>query len=199
MANFDEALHPGWNDWQHIKSVTYGVAACLLSDVHPLDYDGKGYPELPTRTKSKGNLIKVAILTRELSTISTYVIRDGVATPVTDSKLLPKEEPAYETTVSVSELAEWCDAKGIPHPWGSSESDNSWESAVSRFPEELRAAIEAFNAVRTDPAVAAGRSAKAMLLEWLKQHKANLSNGARERIATVANWNPQGGAPKTPG
>jgi hypothetical protein len=44
-----------------------------------------------------------------------------------------------------------------------------------------------------------GRSPKAALLAWLETNKPDLSANARERIATVANWQPTGGAPKTPG
>jgi hypothetical protein len=66
------------------------------------------------------------------------------------------------------------------------------------YPNELRAAIEAFEAVHGDPNAAAKRSPKAALTAWLKANRPELSSNARERIATVANWQPTGGAPKTP-
>jgi hypothetical protein len=67
------------------------------------------------------------------------------------------------------------------------------------YTEELRAAIEAFDAVSADPALTAKSSPKAALFAWLEANKPELSANARERIATVANWQPAGGAPKTPG
>jgi len=71
--------------------------------------------------------------------------------------------------------------------------------AVQLYPDELRAAVEAFEAVRDDANALRGVTPKTALLAWLSEHKPELSNGARERIATVANWQPGGGAPRTPG
>lgn len=65
------------------------------------------------------------------------------------------------------------------------------------YPEELRAAVEAFQAVSRT--FKPGRSPKTALTEWLTKHKPELTSAAVERIATVANWQRQGGAPKTPG
>jgi len=66
------------------------------------------------------------------------------------------------------------------------------------YPDELRAAIEAFEAVRADHTLLCGRSPKTVLAEWLEKHKPELSASARDRIATVANWQREGGAPRTP-
>jgi len=73
----------------------------------------------------------------------------------------------------------------------------SRQDDANGYSPELRAAIEAFNAVRGDPAATAKRSPKAALMAWLDANKPELSANARERIATVANWQPTGGAPKT--
>jgi len=78
-----------------------------------------------------------------------------------------------------------------------STGDPCMASVVVDYPQELAAAIEAFEAVHT--ADLAGRSAKSVLLGWLNANRPQLSANARERIATVANWQPTGGAPKTPG
>jgi hypothetical protein len=70
-------------------------------------------------------------------------------------------------------------------------------AVANHYPQELSAAIEAFNAVRENSASTAKRSPKAALLAWLVVNKPDLSKNARERIATVANWQPSGGAPKS--
>lgn len=70
---------------------------------------------------------------------------------------------------------------------------------LSQYPGELSAAIEAFNAVRGHAQALAGKTPKAAISAWLEVNKPNLTSNARERIATVANWQPTGGAPKTPG
>lgn len=70
--------------------------------------------------------------------------------------------------------------------------------AADIYPDELRAAIEAFEAVSSNPSATAKRTPKAALAGWLKMNKPELSANAQKRIATVANWLPAGGAPKTP-
>lgn len=69
---------------------------------------------------------------------------------------------------------------------------------LSRFPDELRAAIKAFNAVRNDPGAMRGKTPKQALEAWLLKNT-ELGTAARERVAMVANWQPTGGVPKTPG
>ena len=97
--------------------------------------------------------------------------------------------------VSESALLTWCNETGAPippslvHPYD--------DDAVEGYPSELRAAIEAFEAVH-GAAIPSNRSPKQRLLAWLAEHKPNIGPNARERIATVANWQPNGGAPKTP-
>ena len=80
-------------------------------------------------------------------------------------------------------------------------SDNSMPlpAHAKHYPDELRAAIEAFEAVHADLARLRGRSPKTVVAEWLETHKPELSASARDRIAVVANWQREGGAPKTPG
>lgn len=67
------------------------------------------------------------------------------------------------------------------------------------YPPELSIAIEAFTAVSLDPKALVGRSPRQALLRWLEENKPEIGRNARERIATVANWQPEGGAPQTPG
>lgn len=65
------------------------------------------------------------------------------------------------------------------------------------LPEELRAALAAYRAVRNDPSALSGKTPKQAMLLWL-DHNTNLSKDARERAATIANWSKVGGAPRTP-
>lgn len=77
-----------------------------------------------------------------------------------------------------------------------SESRLSFEQKIGAYPEELRVAIEAFEAVSADPSTST--APKRAILKWLDANKADLTKQAKERIAVVANWRPTGGAPKTP-
>jgi hypothetical protein len=73
------------------------------------------------------------------------------------------------------------------------------ESPVS--PPELRASIEVWETLVTEELHEKGKPIKAVAKEVLNKHPTykDMSESAKERIATVVNWKPQGGAPKTPG
>jgi len=73
---------------------------------------------------------------------------------------------------------------------------------------KLAAAIAAWRAVTDDPKLTRAKSVKSALQDWLTAHAKDLhltkkdgtvNNQAMEEIAKVANWDPKGGAPKTPG
>ena len=100
--------------------------------------------------------------------------------------------------VADAALVTWCKERGAPIPARLADGIGLPKGA-SNYPDKLRAAIEAFEAVSCDPAATTRQSAKAALKSWLAEHRPDLSNNARDAIATVANWQPQGGAPKTPG
>jgi hypothetical protein len=86
---------------------------------------------------------------------------------------------------------------------GIGERDDAHDGSaldLSSFPQELRAAIEAYQAVSSDSRATAGKSPRAALRSWLSENRsAELGANAIDRIATIANWQPSGGAPKTPG
>ena len=67
-------------------------------------------------------------------------------------------------------------------------------------PVELRAGFEAWETVVSSKAYEAGKSPKAAVRAVLDDHPeySHLSAEAKTRISTVANWNKEGGATKTP-
>ena len=74
----------------------------------------------------------------------------------------------------------------------------------SRYAPKLAAAVRAWQAV-TDPA---GRHPKQALMKWLRENAAEFgltddegkpNETGIEEAAKVANWQPGGGAPRTPG
>ena len=66
-------------------------------------------------------------------------------------------------------------------------------SEKSNYPIELNFAIQAWQAVSTSQGKG---KPKARIKKWLDENS-GLSNEAKERIATVANWDKTGGATKT--
>jgi hypothetical protein len=77
----------------------------------------------------------------------------------------------------------------------------------SCFSPKLSAAVKAWEAIRANPFFTKARSPKQALIKWLNEHATELGladddgrpiTKAIEDVATVANWNTTGGAPKTP-
>ena len=82
-------------------------------------------------------------------------------------------------------------------PKAQAPADQAIVAIRALYPYELEAAVSAFEGVRENAALTAKRSPKSALLEWLETNRPKLSESARERVATVANWSPKGGAPRT--
>ena len=111
-----------------------------------------------------------------------------------------------ESRVDVDSLREWLRAKGFRSGFffpAVSEDPDYLDPKNDRYAAKLAAAVRAWQAV-TDPK---GKHAKQALIKWLRQHAAEfaladkqgkLNEQGIDQVASVANWNPLGGAPKTP-
>ena len=75
------------------------------------------------------------------------------------------------------------------------------DSANPLSPIELRASAEAWEIVTSEAKYEKGMAVKDAVKEVLSNHPdyRELSTEAKNRIATVVNWDKKGGAPKTPG
>ena len=112
----------------------------------------------------------------------------------------------YKSLVNVESLKQWLRFKGFksdfffPEP---TETLDFLDPSNPRYAPKLAASVRAWQAV-TD---AGRKSPKQALDKWLREHAAeyNLTNDkgkpieqAIEECSKVANWNPKGGATKTP-
>jgi len=195
----DPFLRPEWlGPWQYAELISLRDAACVLTYNDPNKFEGNRV--IPSDARTMGDVLGQSIIVGKLQ---PYALR-GIfgddfngynEAPMNADELSPHTQLSEATTVKVSDLAAWCDSRGIAHPWGTTKMQHA--AAIATYPDELRAALEAFEAVYPTPL--RGRSPKGVLTEWLEKHKPELSAGARSRIATVANWQREGGAPKTPG
>lgn len=69
-------------------------------------------------------------------------------------------------------------------------------ATIQQYPIELGYAVQAWKAVSINTNASKGSTIKAKLTKWIEENnKDNLAKAAIERIATVANWNKDGGAP----
>ena len=112
-----------------------------------------------------------------------------------------------ESSVEVGSLRVWLRGRGMQSgfffPTATSDPDYL-DPNNERYAPKLAAAVRAWQAV-TDPG---GKSAKQALLKWLREHATEFglsddegkpNETGIEEAAKVANWQPGGGAPKTPG
>lgn len=90
---------------------------------------------------------------------------------------IPKQESVLENTANSE--------KGTP---------DLFDKTSSSYPPELHLAFQAWQAVT---ATEGKGKPKARIKEWLEANTKLLSNEAKERIATVANWDKIGGATRT--
>jgi hypothetical protein len=113
-----------------------------------------------------------------------------------------------ESSVSVDDLKTWLRSRGFTSgfffPNEEAGRPGYMDPKNPRYPMKLAAAVSAWLAVE-DPN---GRSPKQALERWLREHAAefgltddegNPVNTAMEECSKVANWQPGGGASKTPG
>ncbi|MBZ9935817.1 hypothetical protein LB518_05905, partial [Mesorhizobium sp. BR1-1-16] len=117
------------------------------------------------------------------------------------------------TLVDVAELRVWLARKGMHDtffraPASRATSALAIDDTSSAFHSpKLAAAVAAWTAVANDPTRRRGKSAKQAIIAWLTENAGSYGLTNRdgspnklgiEEIAKVANWQPNGGAPKTP-
>lgn len=125
----------------------------------------------------------------------------------TDDRDIPRSINVAESVVDVDSLRRWLKSKGLStgffFPEGS-ELPGYLNPLNPRYAPKLAAAVNAWLAV-DDPG---SRSPKKALEKWLRENAVRFGlcdedgnpNGTGiEECAKVANWQPGGGAPKTPG
>ncbi|MGQ0677394.1 MAG: hypothetical protein ACT4N4_15095 [Rhodospirillales bacterium] len=119
----------------------------------------------------------------------------------------PDSVNLYSSRVEVESLKEWLASRGFqrgfffPTPV---EAPGYLDPNNPRYAPKLAAAVRAWQAVQ-DPA---GRHPKQALAKWLRENAVEFgltddegkpNETGIEEAAKVANWQPGGGAPKTPG
>jgi hypothetical protein len=120
---------------------------------------------------------------------------------------IPDTLDVTESRVEVDSLRIWLRGRGIQNGFffpTVPDTPNYLDSTNSRYAPKLAAAIKAWQAV-TEPGKV---SPKQALTKWLREHASEFSlsddegkpnETGIEEVAKVANWQPGGGAPKTPG
>lgn len=115
----------------------------------------------------------------------------------------------FETLIEVEELKKWLLSRNCkPTFFFGGEVVKTPEylnKSHPHFKSELAAAIRTWEAIQ-DPELRKGKSVKAAAREWIRNQYSEFNliydgernESAIDRIATLINWEPKGGAPKTP-
>jgi hypothetical protein len=112
-----------------------------------------------------------------------------------------------ESTVDVTSLREWLVSRGMSSGFffARPSQPDYLNPEHPRYAPKLAAAVTAWQSFEGAPAL--GRSPKQALSKWLREHAAEFglsddegkpNETGIEEVAKVANWQPGGGAPKTP-
>lgn len=111
------------------------------------------------------------------------------------------------STVNRGDLVQWLSGRGVRTGFffsDASDAPDYLDPSNPRYAAKLAAAVRAWQAV-TDTS---GRTPKQALAKWLREHAAEFgmtddegkpNETAIEEASKLANWQPGGGAPKTPG
>ena len=181
---------PNWEYWKNLAEVELLQAVELSCDIAP------GWvSDLPTERYIRADHLSIKReVIRRMAIARSHV---GAGTFKLRRRVFRTSGIGMELDcITLSEFRAW--GESLPTPITFPDEFPRTTPQTAELPEELRAALEAFNAVSGDIAAATGKSPKTLLLAWLQTNKPGLSANARDRVATVANWQPTGGAPKTP-
>jgi len=112
--------------------------------------------------------------------------------------------------IEVESLREWLAGRGLKtgffFPEGRDFGDYL-NPVHPRYASKLAAAVLAWRATANDESAISGKSPKQALMKWLREHASEFgltdedgkpNETGIEEAAKVANWQPTGGAPKTP-
>lgn len=118
------------------------------------------------------------------------------------------EEPNWSiSTIERQDIVDWLQTRGFLASFffpKATDAPDYLEPENPRYAPKLAAAVRAWQSV----ADVAGKTPKQALMKWLREHAAEFAmtddegkpnETAIEEAAKMANWQPGGGAPKTPG
>lgn len=115
----------------------------------------------------------------------------------------------FETLIEVEELKKWLLSRNCRPTFffgdEATKTPKYLDKTHPHFASQLAAAIQTWEAIQ-DPELRKRKSVKSAAKDWLQNHYTEFdlihdgkrNESAIERIATLTNWEPGGGAPKTP-
>ncbi|AGW91758.1 hypothetical protein N234_17140 [Ralstonia pickettii DTP0602] len=204
--------------WLLCDELSISQAAHLIIGMAPGEVDavgetggeltGRSLVEYRTNLSAAQTALANAIVGERLPGNIQYVATqswDTIAECMTE--IVTEELDLDRTTLLVSDLKKWLWERGLRTGFFFPDSGMGADYLNPRHPRyapKLAAAVRAWEAVPDTN----GRHPKQALTKWLREHGVEFgltdldgkpNETGIEEIAKVANWQPSGGAPKTPG
>ena len=195
--------------WLLCSSINIIQAALLILNIDPSSEEARSIKEeLPHKRPEGYDAVRTALINDILS----QKLKAHIVYPVSPfSEEFNTDRPDCGlTTINVQDLRDWLISHGILtgffFPNASDDRPDYLDPNHPRFAPKLAAAIRAWQAME-DKTRLKGKTPKQGIEKWLRENAAqfaltkddgNPNNDAIEQLAKVANWEPGGGAPKTP-
>lgn len=211
MNRFDDLFDEEISDyWRLPSELTVRQAALLIVGVDPASEKGSNCENWAMSERPRGyEAAKQGVS----SALRTGKIK-GTHVPLYEHDINGNECGEFDGTTDIEKssvdrdsLTEWLKNRGIRSGFFfpiAIEGPDYLDSKHPRYAPKLAAAVRAWQSV-TD---GGGKSPKQALLKWLREHAAEYgmtdeegkpNETGIEEAAKLANWQPGGGAPKTPG
>jgi hypothetical protein len=197
--------------WRLCDELTVLQAAMLIAGLDPADELKLDHLEwdqnidgLDAATNAIGNALRSGAIEGRL--FLRYVNNPNVQPESAKADFIDFKN----SRVEVNSLKAWLSGRGLKTGFFFPEESDGpayLNRAHPRYAPKLAAAVQAWLATEND-ALTKGKSPKQALVKWLREHAAefgmtdddgNLNETGIGEAAKVANWQPTGGAPKTPG
>lgn len=211
MNDFDDLFNEEISDfWRLPSELSVRQAALLIVGVDPASEDGSNSEKWAVSKRPKG----YEAAKQGVSAALRAGKINGVHVPLFEYDINGNECDELEGTTDVERssvdrdsLADWLAARGIRSGFffpTATDAPEYLDSKNPRYAPKLAAAVRAWQSV-VDPG---GKHPKQALAKWLREHAAEFgmtddegkpNETGIEEAAKVANWQPGGGAPKTPG
>jgi arsenate reductase-like glutaredoxin family protein len=159
----------------------------------------KENPEIVNQHNVKDKILaSLQVVEKEITAIIDAT-RNAIASAFSDDN----NQIGYQNsknTITREELKTFLDERGI-YPEFFTNTENGKVSYLNKdhahYAEELAIAVDVWTALAENPSLTEKKSPKKSANTFLREKYPNLSENSRDRISTLINWSPAGGAPKT--